>query len=156
MSNMLGQTLKSFFFSRDASVNQSRVALFINGNMHEEALLVLCLFSFQRNDGGSRDSGYTIPSSQFPLYCSNMVCLQSMLRWWQTCRHFYQDSLAFLLYLRYTFLASLCCGRQKCWSWLAGRPRQRRLHSEIEENFISRWMHFKFINVSFIIIPRAK
>lgn len=27
------------------------------------------------------------------------------------------------------FPASLCCGRQTCWSWLAGRPHQRQLRS---------------------------
>ena len=146
MSNMLGQTLKSFlvfflfFFSRDASVNQGRLALFINGKMQEEALFVLCLFipkEWWRFKGQRLHHSFLTLSSVLQQYglsakhVAMMTNLQAFLSRFIT-----------MLYLRYTFLTSLCCGRQTCWSWLAGRPRQRQLHSEIEENFISRRMHF--------------
>lgn len=66
--------------------------------------------------------------SRFLFFSLNACGLSDTVLQRQNPGHFF--TLPQNFYLHYTFPASLCCGRQKCWSWHAGRPHRRQLHSE--------------------------
>lgn len=88
---------------------------------------------------GSGDWGCTIfvPPPRHLSQACFLFYWRNVPAWCHDNRPISSDRLPLLLYSRYTFLASLCCGRQRCWSWLVGRPRRRRLRSEIEKHLLN-------------------
>lgn len=115
-----------FFFLRLSSSSQNGKTLPCSKEQQKQAEpLMFPLWSFSSSGTQRHGLIFLEISFFFPL---NACGLSDTVLQWLNPGHFI--TLPHHFYLHYTFPASLCCGRQKCWSWHAGRPHRRQLHSE--------------------------
>lgn len=125
-TNTDGFSFFFFFFLRLSSASQNGKTPHVKKNNNKNNQNLLCSRCEVSVFQGRRDTASFF--SRFLFFSLNACGLSDTVLQRQNPGHFF--TLPQNFYLHYTFPASLCCGRQKCWSWHAGRPHRRQLHSE--------------------------